>query len=72
LTPVKPASYAVLNSSQAKGRHTVSTTVTEQAPTAGALASQALFESLFDHTPMIDVRTPADVRAQYPRPAKRS
>ena len=28
------------------------------------MTSQEMFEAMFDHTPMVDVRTPADVKAQ--------
>jgi hypothetical protein len=39
-------------------------TITQQAPTAGALASQRLFESMTSDSPTIDTRTPRQVRAQ--------
>ena len=39
-------------------------TLTQQAPTAGALASQRLFESMTGFSPKIDTRTPAQVREQ--------
>jgi hypothetical protein len=39
-------------------------TITQQAPTAGALASQRLFESITGPAPSVDTRTPAQVRAQ--------
>lgn len=42
----------------------MSTATAAQAPTAGALASQAAFEAMFDHKPQVDLRTPADVKAQ--------
>ena len=42
-------------------------TITRQSPTAGALASQRLFESMTSDTPSIDTRTPRQVRAQAER-----
>jgi hypothetical protein len=39
-------------------------TITQQAPTAGALASQRLFESMTSTAPGVDTRTPAQVREQ--------
>jgi hypothetical protein len=39
-------------------------TLTPQAPTAGALASQLLFEAMTSDSPKIDTRTPRQVRAQ--------
>jgi hypothetical protein len=39
-------------------------TITQQAPTAGALASQRLFESMTSDAPSVDTRTPRQVRAQ--------
>lgn len=47
----------------------MSTQTLDQAPTAGALASQASFEAMFPvgYTPKIDIRTPAMVREQAQR-----
>jgi hypothetical protein len=39
-------------------------TITAITPTPGALASQALFEAMTSTSPKVDLRTPADVRAQ--------
>jgi len=39
------------------------TDLLERARAGDAKASQLLFESLFDHEPKIDNRTPAEVRA---------
>ncbi len=33
-------------------------------------ASQATYRAMFDHTPRIDTRTPADVAAQFHQPAR--
>jgi hypothetical protein len=33
----------------------------------GMLHSQEQFEAMFDHAPKVDLRTPADVRAQAER-----
>lgn len=42
------------------------TPVTDNA-SAHALESQRRFEACFDHVPLIDTRTPADVKAQAAR-----
>jgi hypothetical protein len=42
----------------------MSTQIAQQAPTAGQLAAQALFESMTGTSPKVDLRTPADVAEQ--------
>jgi hypothetical protein len=56
------------NPSPSKGRHIMSTaTATQQTPRLDAHQAQALFESMFSHAPKVDLRTPADVKAQAAR-----
>lgn len=45
----------------------MSTMTSTQAPTAGALASQRLFESMTSAAPAVDTRTPRQVREQAER-----
>jgi len=39
-------------------------TVQETKPVVTGAEAQAMFESMFTHTPLVDVRTPQDVAAQ--------
>jgi hypothetical protein len=36
--------------------------------TLNAEQAQATFEAMFDHTPKIDIRTPADIKAARSKP----